>query len=91
MNNKTHFKINRLTLPKKLSRSYRLCLDYKEDLIMLNKLYLKMKKLKLKTNLKNIFKVLDKFKDISKINNKCPLVYKTDNKLIKFLNKETKF
>ena len=91
MNNKEYFKINKVTLPKKLSRKYRLTLDYKEDLIMLNKLYSKMKKMKLKTNLENIFKVLDRFKDISKINKNCPLVFKTNKKLIESLNKQTKF
>ena len=91
MNNKEYFKINKVTLPKKLSRKYRLTLDYKEDLIMLNKLYSKMKKMKLKNNLENIFKVLDRFKDISKINKNCPLVFKTNKKLIESLNKQTKF
>ena len=91
MNNKEYFKINKVTLRKKLSRKYRLTLDYKEDLIMVNKLYSKMKKMKLKTNLENIFKVLDRFKDISKINKNCPLVFKTNKKLIESLNKQTKF
>ena len=91
MNNKKYFKTNEVILPKNLSRNYRICLDYKEDLIMLNALFKKLKKLKLNINLKNIFLVLDRYKNISALNKNCKLIYKTDKKLIKFLNKNTKF
>lgn len=91
MNNKKYFKINEVNLPKKLSRNYRICLDYKEDLIMLNALYKKLRKLKLDLNLKNIFFILDKYKNIRAINKNCKLVYKTNKKLISFLNNKTKF
>ena len=91
MNNKKYFKINEVTLPKNLSRNYRICLDYKEDLIMLNALFGKLKKLKLDLNLKNIFLVLDRYKNISALNKNCKLIYKSNKKLIRFLNKITKF
>ena len=91
MNNKKYFKINEVILPKNLSRNYRICLDYKEDLIMLNALFKKLKKLKLNINLKNIFLVLDRYKSIPVLNKNCKLIYKTDKKLIKILNKNTKF
>ena len=44
LNNKNYFKINLVDLPKNLIRSYRLTLDYKEDLLMFNNLAKKAKK-----------------------------------------------
>ena len=39
LDNPEYFKINLVNLPKKMIRNYRLTLDYKEDLLMLNELY----------------------------------------------------
>lgn len=91
MNNKNFFRINAVRLPKELSRKYRICLDYKEDLLMLNQLFKKLKEKKLKITLKNIFLILDKYKSLASLNKNCKLVYKTNKKLINFLNKKTKF
>ena len=91
MNNKNFFKITAVKLPKEYSRKYRICLDYKEDLLMLNKLFKKLKEKNLKITLNNIFLILDKYKSISFLNKNCSLVYKTDKKLINFLNKKTRF
>ena len=91
MNNKNFFKINEVTLPKTLSRGYRLTLDYSDDLKFFNVLYSQLYKKKFAVNLSNIFKVLDKYPSIRNINKNCNLVFKTDRKLISFLNKVTKF
>ncbi len=91
MNNKKYFKINNVTLPKNLSRNYRLTLDYQEDLRMFNLLYEKLNKKKLKVNLSNIFHIMDKDRKLRNINKNCKLIFKTNRKLIRFLNKNTKF
>lgn len=91
LNNKNFFKINSVKLPKEFSRNYRLTLDYNKDLILFNSLFKKLSKKKLKIDLKNIFLILDKYKNIRNINKNCKLVYKTDKKLINFLNLKTKF
>ncbi len=91
MNNKKYFKINNVTLPKNLSRNYRLTLDYPEDLKMFNLLYEKLNKKKLKVNLSNIFHIMDKDRKLRNINKNCKLIFKTNKKLIRFLDKNTKF
>ena len=91
LNNKEHFKVNDVYLPSHLVRNYRFTLDYKEDLMMFNILYKKLSEKGLNINLQNIFKVLDKNKKISKINIKKKLIFKTNKKLINYLNKKTKF
>ena len=79
LNNKNYFKINLVDLPKNLIRSYRLTLDYKEDLLMFNNLAKKAKKKISHLSTKEIFKILDKNKKISKINAKFKLIYLTKN------------
>ncbi len=91
MNNAKFFNINKVILPNKLSRKYRLTLDYIEDLKFFNVLFKKLYKKKLHINLNNIFKILDKNRNLININKNCKLVFKTDKKLINFLNKKTKF
>ncbi len=91
MNNKKYFKVNNVTLPKSLSRNYRLTLDYQEDLKMFNLLYEKLNKKKLKVNLSNIFHIMDKDRKLRDININCKLIFKTNRKLIKYLDKNTKF
>ena len=78
LNNKNYFKINLVDLPKNLIRSYRLTLDYKEDLLMFNNLAKKQKKNFSFINKRNL-KILDKNKKISKINAKFKLIYLTKN------------
>ena len=90
LNNKKYFKTKFIKLPNQMSRKYRLCLDYLEDLKMFNKLFDLLKKKKLKITLKNIFKILDKNKKIVNINKSQKLIYKSNKKLIKFLNNNTK-
>ena len=91
MNNKTHFKINLVKLPNQYVRNYRMTLDYKQDLIFFNKLYLKLEKKNLELNLQNIFKILDNEKKMNKINSNCNLIWQTDKNLIKRLNLTTRF
>jgi N,N'-diacetyllegionaminate synthase len=75
LDNPKYFKINLVNLPKKMIRNYRLTLDYKEDLLMLNELYKIIHQKKLRTNLNNIFSILDKNKYLDKINNTRKQVY----------------
>ena len=73
--NPKYFKNNIVKLPKKLVRNYRLTLDYLEDLKMFNRLYIEIKKRKIKFNIFNIFKILDRNKLIRQINDKKELLY----------------
>ncbi|MAV76775.1 MAG: hypothetical protein CMG02_00285 [Candidatus Marinimicrobia bacterium] len=75
LNNSEHFKINLVNLPKHLVRSHRLTLDYKEDLIMFNKLVKKSKKSANRISTEEIFNILDKNPKLSKINAKFKLIY----------------
>ena len=91
MNNQKYFKINEVNLPSTLVRNYRLTLDYDEDLELFNVLYKKLHTKKMKTNLKNIFKIMDQNSNYEKINKNCKLIFKTDKKLINHLNANTRF
>lgn len=77
LNNKNYFKINLVDLPKNLVRTHRLTLDYKEDLLMFNKLVKKSRLKPIKLSTKNIFSILDKNSRISKLNSKFKLIYMT--------------
>ena len=64
-----------MELPQKYVRNYRLTLDYEEDLIFYNALFSVLKKRKLKPTILNIFSILDKYKNLKKINENKKLVY----------------
>ncbi len=87
-NNPHIFNLNIVKLPEELVRNYRLTLDYDEDLKMFNKLVESIGHHNLNT--KKIFSFLDKSPEISQINSKSVLTYKTDKNLIRTLNKNTK-
>lgn len=87
-NNPNYFKINKVDLPEELVRSYRLTLDYKEDLEMFNLIDQNFPQNEF--TLRDIFEFLDTHPEISKINNHLKLKYKTDQELISTLNRETK-
>ncbi|MBP2201427.1 N,N'-diacetyllegionaminate synthase [Methanococcus voltae] len=89
-NNPNIFKVNMVDLPEEYIRSYRLTLDYPEDLVMFEELFKKLELENKEPSLKNIFEVLDNNLEIPKINGDLTLVYKTDEKLIEKLNKVTK-
>tara|TARA_B110000093_G_scaffold32773_1_gene33532 strand:+ start:7050 stop:8828 length:1779 start_codon:yes stop_codon:yes gene_type:complete len=89
-NNSEHFKINKVDLPDELIRDYRLTLDYQEDLDMFNKIQTHLDENSKEGNLANIYEFLDNNPDVAKINGHITLTYKTDQKLIETLNKETK-
>ena len=90
LNNNKYFKINIVDLPKKLIRNHRLTLDYKQDLLLFNKIVAKSKKSANKISTEEIFKILDKNPRLGKINSKFKLIYlKRDFQ--KKLKKFTKF
>lgn len=89
-NNKDVFKVNIIDLPPQYVRDYRLTLDYEEDLNMFEALLEKMEELNLEHNLTNVFKVLDEYPEIPKMNGHLTLKYKADKEFIDFLNKVTK-
>lgn len=89
-NNTDLFKVEIVDLPADMVRSYRLTLDYEEDLELFRKLFEKLSEMKLPATLSNIFKVLDENPKIAEINTHIGLKYKTDKDLIDLLNKATK-
>lgn len=89
-NNPEHFKINMVDLPAKWIRNYRLTLDYQEDLDLFNIIEKYFNDNKIEYNIDELFKYLDDNPEVAEINKGMNLIYKTDKKLIKMLNKETK-
>jgi spore coat polysaccharide biosynthesis protein SpsF (cytidylyltransferase family)/sialic acid synthase SpsE len=90
LNNQDHFKINMVELPDELVRSYRLTLDYEEDLIMFNIIHKELDAINPDFNLKSIFTYLDEHPEVAKLNSHIQLKYKTDQALISTLNEKTK-
>ncbi len=86
--NKDIFQVDMADLPKEWIRPYRLTLDVQQDLDMFNALFEGLGKKE--PSLKNIFTVIDKNPAIHKLNDAMTLKYKSDQKLIDMLNKETK-
>jgi N,N'-diacetyllegionaminate synthase len=89
-NNADIFKVNIVDIPIELQRSYRLTLDYPEDLEMFNRLYSALDDKKLDSTLTNVFSVMDVDDSISNINQHLTLTYQTDNELINKLNNATR-
>jgi N,N'-diacetyllegionaminate synthase len=84
------FKLNTVDLPPELVRDYRLTLDYREDLDMLDRLYERLDREGLDSTLINAFKILDANPEIARINASRRLVYQTDEELIRTLKKATR-
>ena len=89
-NNPDYFKLNFVELPDYLIRNYRLTLDYQEDLDMFNIIDKHFTENNLEGNITELFSFLDENPDVSELNNHITLKYKTDQELIKKLNKVTK-
>lgn len=89
-NNKEHFRVKLVDLPKDLIRNYRLTLDYQEDLDLFNKIQCYLDEKKLPETIENIFAYLDANPDIASLNSHITLKYKTDAELIATLNRVTK-
>ena len=90
-NNPEFFNLQFIDLPPELVRSYRLTLDYEEDLQLFNAIDQHFKsKGKSTYSLIEIFEYLDAHPEISSINKDCQLKYKTDQTLIDLLNEKTK-
>lgn len=89
-NNPKIFNINKVILPKDLFRkNLRLTLDYKEDLIMLRKIFKLLNTKNQPYNIDQIFNITDKNKKICEINKNMKVKYIDDNNFIKFLKKKT--
>ena len=89
VNNSEHFKINLVDLPNHLIRSYRLTLDYDEDLTLFNKINDNLSSGG-SYNIRDIFNLLDANSELPEINSHIQLKYKTDQNLIDTLNVKTK-
>ncbi len=88
LTNKEIFQVDMAELPKDWVRTYRLTLDLQEDLDMFNALFEKLRTRD--ASIKNVFDIIDKNPWIHELNDAIGLKYKTDQKLIDMLNKETK-
>ncbi|MFN3554338.1 MAG: cytidylyltransferase domain-containing protein [Bacteroidales bacterium] len=89
VNNPDYFCINLVDLPENLVRSYRLTLDYPEDLEMFVKV-LQMVPNGNDATLTEIFGFLDNHPEVAKINSQMTVKYKSDPSLIEKLNRITK-
>ena len=89
-NNPDYFKLNYVSLPSKWVRDYRLTLDYKEDLDMLNTIANYFNQHRIEFSLDTLFDFMDLNQEVSKMNEHLSLRYKTDKSLIEKLDKFTK-
>lgn len=91
LNNPKIFKINNVNLPKWMIKSYRLTVDYFEDIKFFRKVYSHFRNKNLDFNLKNLYKFLKKNPNIPDINSNLAVKYLDDKKLINSIYNETKF
>ena len=89
-NNPDFFKLNYVELPDDLVRNYRLSLDYPEDLEMMQKIEEHFESSEEIQSTRNIFKFLDNNPDVVALNGNLDFSFKTDEKLIEFLNDVTR-
>lgn len=89
-NNRDIFKVEIVDLPAELVRSYRLTLDYQEDLDLFTTVVKEIKKQNKELNIHTVFELLDARPDIANINAHLTLKYKTNQALIDELNKKTR-
>lgn len=88
-NNPDYFKINRVELPEKYIRDYRLTLDYTEDLELFNKIEDHLKEKGLEFSASAVFEFLDANPELAEYNKHCTVVYKDNDELIQRINKAT--
>ncbi len=89
-NNPEYFKINKVDLPEKLVRDYRLTLDYPEDLEVFNHIEKHFIDNNIEYSLEELFKFLDENPKIANINSHLTPKYESNKDLIAMLDKETK-
>ncbi|MBB6215733.1 spore coat polysaccharide biosynthesis protein SpsF (cytidylyltransferase family)/sialic acid synthase SpsE [Anaerosolibacter carboniphilus] len=89
-NNPEYFKVNKVKLPEKWCRDYRLTLDYEEDLSLFNTIEKYFSQNNLEYTLEALFKFLDQNPEVAGINKHLRLRYKSDPELIRLLDEVTK-
>jgi N,N'-diacetyllegionaminate synthase len=89
-NNPEYFKINKVDLPEKLVRDYRLTLDYPEDLEVFNHIEKYFIDNNIEYDLEELFKFLDENPKVANINSHLTPKYESNKDLIVMLDKETK-
>ena len=87
-NNPEYVRINLVDLPEIYKRTYRLTLDYEEDLALFNAIHEALGPKDY--SLKAVISYLDEHPEIAKMNSHLSLKYKTDQSLIDLLNEKTK-
>ncbi len=91
-NNPEHFKIHWVDLPDELVRtSYRLTLDYPEDLKMYEALYAELERRNQTADLRNVIAVLDSMPEIGALNGGISQIYLQNQELIDKLKVATRF
>ncbi len=89
-NNPSHFKIKLIDVPRKYKfPQYRVTLDYKEDLELVEQITIKLEDGNKESSLENIISVLQENPSLSKINSNIGLIFKTDKNLIAEIKKAT--
>jgi len=89
-NNAEYFNINIVELPEELVRSYRLTLDYPEDLELFNQIEIYFNSNNIEFSLLALFDFLDSNPNIANINSHLTPKYESNIQLIEMLNRETK-
>ena len=89
-NNPEHFKMNKVKLPEKWCRDYRLTLDYAEDLRVFNAIENYFLEKNMEYTIEALFDFLDQHPEIPTINGHLTLKYRSDVALIALLDEMTK-
>ncbi|AOT69333.1 cytidylyltransferase domain-containing protein [Geosporobacter ferrireducens] len=89
-NNPEYFSINKVNLPEKWCRDYRLTLDYPEDLEVFNAIENYFSEKNMEYTLEALFDFLDQNPEVPKMNGHLTLKYRSDAALIALLDEMTK-
>ena len=89
-NNSQFFTVNICPVPPEYTSTYRLTLDYQEDLELIRKIYMDLGKGNSAIPISKTISYLDENPEIANINKNATLRWKTDKKLIEKLDRVTK-
>jgi N,N'-diacetyllegionaminate synthase len=90
-NNPEFFSINIVDIPQKMSRNYRLTLDYEQDYMLFSSIIELLDEAGSPHTLENIFSILDRSPELVRINADVQVKYQSDQELIRELEQKTRF
>lgn len=90
-NNPTLFKIQIVQLPEEFANSFRLTLDYEEDLHLFSEIERHFNHATRKFDALSLYEFLRQNPDVAQINSNCEIAYKDDSDLLRELKEKTTY